>query len=201
MYKAKWIDNRINSSSAKDFATEQQAQEWLDEVIASGSIGLPARWLPDFLEGVESRAVIVREATEAYEETRKIYDENMNEIGSEVVIVPAQETDYYLEYLHPAEYTYEIIEEDMTIVKARKIKELSLECERKNPYLHGDLAYRVANVAMGKYLKEGKKSKEDQYKDDFFAVSNVLTTELERCTLLVNTATTEQEVIAVTFTL
>ena len=52
---------------------------------------------------------------------------------------------------------------------------------------------------MGRYVKQGKTIKEQQYKDDFNAISDRLTTELDRCIALVNLAQTEDEINAIQF--
>jgi hypothetical protein len=135
------------------------------------SIGLDARWLPDFLEGAETKEVQD--------------DENIG----------------HTEYLHPAEYAYEIVEETLASIKARKIAELSAISLQKNEWISGNKAYQVANIAMGRYIAEGKKSKEDGYKADFIARSTQLTTELDRCVTLVNAATTEIEINNIEFSL
>jgi hypothetical protein len=145
------------------------------------SIGLDARWLPDFLEGAETR-----QAT-----TGNILT---SEEGLEYI-------EAITEYLHPAEYTYEIVEETLDVVKARKVAGLSAISLAKNEWISGNKAYQVANIAMGKYTVEGKKSKEDGYKAEFIARSTQLTTELDRCIALVNAATTEVEINSIEFSL
>jgi len=151
------------------FASIQDAENYVQE---KQPFGKPARWLPDFLEGAETKEV-----------------QDTEEIG-------------HTEYLHPAEYTYEIIEESLEVVRARKLAELSSISKSKNPYLKGeDHLYRLLNTWSGKYEKEVKASKGEAYVADYLAVSDSLANEYLRCENLVNNAATEQEILAVTFNL
>ena len=199
MIKVLWTNEISNGQG--NFETIEQANEWLAQHIANNTFGKPARWLPDFLEGAETRQVLVTEATK--EETNFVYDydENGNEIpdSGHEVITEAKEAEYVTEYLHPAEYTYEIVEETLATIKDRKIAELSAISLAKNEWISGNKAYQVANIAMGKYIGEGKKSKEDGYKAKFIARSTQLTSELDRCVALVNAAITKEEVSAINF--
>jgi hypothetical protein len=174
---------------------EFAGQEWLEQNIATNAWGKPERWLPDFLADVETRETILTPAQE-YDEL--ILNEQGVEIGTNHVSIPATTV---TEYLHPAEYTYEIVEESLASIKARKIAELNKISEMSNPYIHGDKFYRSINIANGKYIKEGNQAKHDLYVSDFLDISSKLVTELARCTNLVNACTIESEVIGVTFNL
>jgi hypothetical protein len=65
-------------------------QEWLEQNLSTNAWGLPERWLPDFLEGVETREVTTGNSL--------ISDEGL------------EYAEMQTEYLHPAEYTYEIVD-------------------------------------------------------------------------------------------
>jgi hypothetical protein len=189
----------VNKYGNKFVVSDMELAEAIEKYRPS--IGLDARWLPDYLEGAETRQVLVREATEAYEVEQPIYNENMEQIGTELVMIPATSAQYNTEYLHPAEYTYEIVEESLAVLKARKIAELNRISENSNPYIHGNKFYRTVNIANGKYIKEGNQAKHDLYVNDFLEISSKLVAELARCTNLVNACTIEAEVIGVTFNL
>ena len=163
------------------------------------SIGLDARWLPDFLEGAESRQVLVKEATK--EETNFVYDYDME--GKEIpdsgheVITEAKEAEYVTEYLHPAEYTYEIIEETLTAIKARKLAELSAESIVQNNELKAWNEYRASNILAGLYDEvktrtyvAAYKSKSEQLRNRYYELK-----------LLVDAATTEAEINNIEFSL
>jgi len=138
------------------------------------SIGLDARWLPEFLEGAETRTVSGG------------FDKDGNEY-------------FTTEYLHPAEYTYEIVEESLDAIKAKKKAKLAIYSENANPYIHGILAYRVANIGTEYYIRKGLVDKHNRYADDYAAKSDACVTELARCNAAVDIATTEEEVNQVTF--
>jgi hypothetical protein len=113
---------------------EMEIASWLEAHIANNTFGKPDRWLPDFLEGVETRTVY----------TQIGIPEHIEIIGGVETTIPEIEAEYYLEYLHPAEYTYEIIditEEyeaeqafQATLALGKKAKEV---CDEAMNYIRG----------------------------------------------------------------
>ncbi len=153
------------------------------------SIGLDARWLPEFLEGAETRQV---ELAPAYPEVLE-HTEVIGEVETYIPYQPAQEAVYETQYLHPAEYTYEIIEETLDQIKARKLKWLSEESLRMRELSPYGEEYRVANSALGIYdTATIAKVKEVhlRFRNNFYRLVNV-----------VNACNTEAEVNDIQFTL
>jgi hypothetical protein len=196
MIKVIW--NNINGQSGQGrFDTNLEAQSWLDQHLANNTFGKPERWLPDFLEGVETREVLVQEATEAHEVEQPIYNESMEQIGTELVMIPSTPAQYNTEYLHPAEYTYEIVEESLAVLKARKKSELSAQSLSLNTELVKWNAYRSANALAGVY----DETTLNNYKASYKALSDSLRNEYYRLSALVDLCTTESEINNIQFSL
>lgn len=114
MYKVIW--SNIHSSGEPKFETLEEAQSWINGHISNNTFGLPERWLSEPLEGVETRETELEPAQpEIAEHTimQMQYDEEDNELGEVEVTIPfqaARDAIIITEYLHPAQYTYEIID-------------------------------------------------------------------------------------------
>ena len=81
--------------------TLELAEQWLNgqtNVSKPFGVYLNERWLPEYLEGVETRQVEIQPAQAEYS----------YESEGKTIIVPAVDAIMRTEYLHPAEYTYTI---------------------------------------------------------------------------------------------
>lgn len=97
------IQNEVKCKN--EFETEAEANEWIELIKNSGIVGKGERWLPDFLENADTRTV----------------SGGLDKDGNEY---------FTTEYLHPAEYTYEII--DITAqYEAEQSRQLKLDLGRK----------------------------------------------------------------------
>jgi hypothetical protein len=146
------------------------------------------------LEGVETRKVLEREATEAHEESITIY-EDMKEIGTEVVMIPATSAQYSTEYWHPAEYTYEVQEESLFDIREKKKTELSAQSLSLNTELVKWNAYRSANALAGVY----DETTLNRYKESYKIMSDALRNEYYDLARLVDRCKNEDEINAITF--
>lgn len=120
---------------------EFAGQEWLDQNLATNAWGKPAKWLVDFLAEVE---------------TREVQD-------SEGIL--------HLEYLHPAEYSYEI--QDITA-------EYEAEQAYQSTLALGKMAKEVCDEALnyirGYNITAGFTTEQiNQLKTDFALVKEYLT--------------------------
>jgi hypothetical protein len=185
----------VNKHGNKFVVSDMELAEAIEKYRPS--IGLDARWLPDYLEGAEIRQVLVQEATEAHEVEQPIYNESMEQIGTELVMIPSTPAQYNTEYLHPAEYTYEIVEESLAVLKARKKSELSAQSLSLNTELVKWNAYRSANALAGVY----DETTLNNYKASYKALSDSLRNEYYRLSALVDLCTTESEINNIQFSL
>ena len=181
---------------------EFAGQEWLDQNLATNAWGKPDRWLTS-TDGThtESREVLISEEVPEHTAMQMQYDytDEMNpvEIGEIEVTIPFQEAVYQTEYFFPAEYSYEIVEESLDAIKAKKLAEISALSISQNDELRKWNEYRSANILAGIY----DEAKLESYKSAYLAKSETLRNEYYRCSALVEFATTEEEVLAIQFTL
>jgi hypothetical protein len=175
--------------------TELPSQEWLDREIRLNSWGKPARWLPDFLEGAETKTVIDSPYVAEYTTMQMLYSETGEELGEIPIIMPEQPEVSHTEYLHPAEYSYEIIEESLEVVKARKLAELSAKSIAMNDELKAWNEYRASNILAGIY----DEAKAETYRLAYKAKSELLRNKYYELKALVENASTEEEVNSIQF--
>jgi hypothetical protein len=179
MVKVTW-NNVYGNSGQGNFGTEQEAQAWLDGHLANNTFGLPERWLNEELADVETKEVLIHpkqvtcnlEDCPYYEGEEKTKEcEDCEHCDS--IIEAVKRT----EYLHPAQYSYEIISESLDSLKTKKKLEFSLKSlsERKKDPLGQD--YQVQNVVLGIYdndKREAIASVHALYRNNYYRLADLI---------------------------
>ena len=146
MKKILFTNKHGNKFLVRDMGLEEAIEKYRP------SIGLDERWTTEYLEGAESKEIVVQEYIPAWFATRPVYDENDNPTGEfEQYEVPEVLEVRQTLYKHPAEYTYEILDETLDEIKARKLEEVSGLSLSMNDELKKWNDYRAANILAGVY--------------------------------------------------
>jgi hypothetical protein len=129
---------KLDSTLIHESIEQEINQAWLDQNIESGAWGKKARWLPEFLEGVESREVATGETL--------ISEEGLEYAAS------------ITEYLHPQEFTVDIkdLSQDYDFLLA--------QCYERRKKKYGTIEEQVDMMYHGTWKDHVKKVKDEEPK-------------------------------------
>jgi len=154
MFKATWknLKGLCGGDGGCTFETEQEAQAWLDSLTEKEIIGKKARWLPEFLEGVESREVVTQE------EVKELQSVEVSEGVFEEQEVVVQEKISHIEYLWPKEFTVDVkdLSQDYDFLLA--------QCYERRKKKYGTIEEQMDMMYHGTWKDHIKKVKDEELK-------------------------------------